>query len=461
MTADDEVVALRAANAALQAENAQVRADLAGARELSAQLRARITELERRKTPPPAFAKANTEQKEAPGARKKRDPRHNAGRRREKPTQIVHHALERCPECGYLLRGQSIARTRQVIDVPPPPPAEVTEHQLLKRYCPVCQRWWTPTPAWDGQVLGQGRVGVRLVSLLAYLRTEARLPIRVIQEYVATLHRVHLSTGAIVDLLDRLRAATTAEREALLAQARASPSAHMDETGWREDGQNGYVWGLTTPGPEAVRYYHYDHSRAGEVATDVLGDFDGHLGTDFYGGYNKYSGKHQRCWVHLLRDLHGLKKAHADAAGVIAWAQDVRALYDEAQAALHGATPLTQPQREHLYRHLEDRAQVLGLAHAGPANKEHPCHALCHRLLRHQGELFQFVRVPGLSADNNAAERMLRPLVITRKISGGSRTPQGTATRMALSTLFGTWKARRLHTFHACLSMLHSALPQI
>ena len=46
--------------------------------------------------------------------------------------------------------------------------------------------------------------------------------------------------------------------------------------------------------------------------------------------------------------------------------------------------------------------------------------------MRHQGELFQFVRVPGLSADNNAADRMLRPLVITRKISGGSRTPEGT-----------------------------------
>ena len=80
---------------------------------------------------------------------------------------------------------------------------------------------------------------------------------------------------------------------------------------------------------------------------------------------------------------------------------------------------------------------------------------------RHQGELFQVVRVPGLSADHHAAERRLRPLVITRTIRGGSRTPAGTATRMALSTRFGTWKARGLNTFHACLSLLHSALPQI
>jgi hypothetical protein len=165
--------------------------------------------------------------------------------------------------------------------------------------------------------------------------------------------------------------------------------------------------------------------------------------------------------VPLLRDLHDLKKAQADNGAVSAWAQDVRALYDEAQAALAGPTPLSQPQREALYRQLEDRAHWLGLQYAGPANKEHPCHALCHRLLRHQGELFQFVRVPGLSAENNAAERLLRPLVVTRKISGGSRTPAGTATRMALSTLFGTWKARGLNTFHACLSVLHSALPQI
>jgi hypothetical protein len=447
MTLEEEVAALRA-------ENAWLRAELAAAQ-------ARIAELEQRKTPAPGFVRANTERKEKTAPRKKRAPEHNAGRRRAAPTQTVQHAYERCPDCGYLLRGHSVARTREVIDLPPPPPVAVTAHQILKRYCPVCQRWQVPAPDWSGHVLGQGRFGVRLVSLIAYLRAEARLPVRTIQEYLATLHQVHLSVGAIVDLLARLRDTTGAERAALLAQARGSPLAHMDETGWREDGQNGYVWGLSTPGPQAVRYYHYDHSHAGAVATDLLADFNGHLSTDFSGVYNAYGGKHQRCWTHLLRDLHDLKTTHAADGEVLAWAQDVRALYDEAQTALRGPPPLTSPQREGLYRQLEDRAHVLGLAHAGAANKAHPCHALCHRLLRHQGELFQFVRVPGLSADNNAAERMLRPLVITRKISGGSRTPSGTATRMALSTLFGTWKARGLNTFHACLSLLHSALPRI
>jgi hypothetical protein len=101
----------------------------------------------------------------------------------------------------------------------------------------------------------------------------------------------------------------------------------------------------------------------------------------------------------------------------------------------------------------------LGLRHAGAANKAHPCYALCHRLLRHQGELFQFVRVPDVAADNNLAERSLRPLVIARKISGGTRSPQGSTTRLALASLFGTWQARNLNPFHACLSLLHSSLP--
>src|SRR5256714_15626200 len=76
----------------------------------------------------------------------------------------------------------------------------------------------------------------------------ARLPLGTIQEYLATLHQVRLSTGALADLLERCghatapeRAlllercghATAPERALLLAQARASPVAHMDETGCR------------------------------------------------------------------------------------------------------------------------------------------------------------------------------------------------------------------------------------
>jgi len=440
MTLEDEVVALRAEVAAL--------------RDALAQAQERIAELERRKTPPPAFVRPNTPPKGPATPRTKRAPEHNAGRKREVPTQIVPHALERCPDCGYLLRGESVARRRQVIEVPAPAPAVITEHRLLKRHCPVCDRWWTPRVDFGGQVLGQGRFGVRLVSLIAYLRQRARLPYAAIQQVLATLHGLRLSVGAIVDVLHRLQRATQAEQDALLAQARASPIVHMDETGWRERGQNGYVWGLVTPGPEPVCYYAYDRSRAGAVAAGLLADFAGYLVTDYYCAYNHLGCRHQRCWVHLLRDLHDLKQAHAADAAVVLWAQQVRALYDDVQAAFAGSRVLTARQRAQLARQLEAQAYRLAVVYAG--HKKHPCRALAKRLLRHMGELFAFVRVDDLDADNNRAERLLRPVVVQRKISGGTRSPAGSTTHLGLASLFQTWHLRGLNPFQECFSLLHS-----
>jgi transposase len=442
MSLEEEVVALRAEVAAL--------------REALVQAQARIAELEQRKTPPPRFVRANTPTDRPAASRRQRAPEHNAGRRREEPTQIVYHAEERCPDCGYLLRGQSVARSRQVIDLPEQAAVEITEHRLLKRHCPACDRWWTPHVDFGGQVLGQGRFGVRLISVIAYLRQSARLPLRTIQHLLATLQDLRLSRGALVDVLQRLQQATRSEQEALLAQARASPIVHMDETGWRprENGQNGYVWGLVTPGPTPVCYYTYDRSRAGAVAAGLLADFRGHLVTDYYAAYNHLRCKHQRCWVHLLRDLHTLKQTHVAQPEVVQWAQALRALYDEAQAALTGPTMLTPSQRVHVARRLEVQAARLAVRYAG--HKKHPCQALAKRLLRHQGELFAFVRVDGLDADNNRAERLLRPVVVQRKISGGTRSAVGTATRLGLASLFQTWHARSLNPFHECLALLHS-----
>ena len=79
---------------------------------------------------------------------------------------------------------------------------------------------------------------------------------------------------------------------------------------------------------------------------------------------------------------------------------------------------------------------------------------MCKRLLRHADELFEFVRQPGLASDNNLAERSVRPLVIARKISGGTRSPRGSLTRMDLQTLFATWVAQGKAALAQCYAML-------
>ena len=73
------------------------------------QAQSRIAELEKQKTPPPAFVKANKkkpkEQESKP--RKKREAHSNHARRRGVPTQIVEHRIVACPDCHLRLGGIS------------------------------------------------------------------------------------------------------------------------------------------------------------------------------------------------------------------------------------------------------------------------------------------------------------------------------------------------------------------
>ena len=348
-----------------------------------------------------------------------------------------------------------------MIEIPEPQPVEVIEHQVIKRWCAWCQRWQAPHLDLRGQVLDQCRLGVRLASVIACLRHTLRLPLRRIQAYLQTFHQLRISIGEISELLHHVRRATQPELDRLKVQARASPILHADETSWREAGQSGYVWAFSTPGEAAVRYYEYDPSRAGAVAKRLLGGtFRGHLVSDFYAGYNIYAGKHQRCWVHLLRDLHAFREEHAADTETQAWVKEVRKLYEAAQAFVRGAEPPRQEAREAQYVSLVEQVHVLGLQYARVS--AHPCHTLAKRLLRHEDELFQFVLVAGLSADNNLAERSIRPVVVVRKISGGTQSAEGSKTRMAVASLFETWQARGRNPFEEGVKLLRQTpLPQI
>src|SRR5262249_23919334 len=117
--------------------------------------------------------------------------------------------------------------------------------------------------------------------------------------------------------------------------------------------------------------------------------FKGTLVTDFYAAYNDLPCEHQRCWVHLLRDLHKLKEEYKDNGEVLSWAAQIRKLYDTAQDALigkgrGGRWPPTQQQREMLLVELvEGVAQLTGRYARGNANAKahaaHPCHTLSKR----------------------------------------------------------------------------------
>ena len=127
-----------------------------------------------RSSGPPPFVKPNRSAPERRGPRKKRARNVIPPRKRMAPTPSA--ACAGMPDWDYRLSGESLDYRREVIELPPPQPVEVIEHQIIKRWCPCCGRWRSPKLDLAGQVIGQGRIGVRVASLVSYLRTTLRLP---------------------------------------------------------------------------------------------------------------------------------------------------------------------------------------------------------------------------------------------------------------------------------------------
>ena len=166
-----------------------------------------------------------------------------------------------------------------------------------------------------------------------------------------------------------------------------------------------------------------------------------------------YDGPKQRCWAHLLRAIHDLRALYPDDAQLAQWVDAVHQLYRQARVCTH------PQQKRRRAAQLALKRQLLTICQPFSDDSSAVQAKLCRRIERHIKELFVFVAEPEVPPDNNAAERSLRPVVISRKITSGIRSEQGTDTKMTLASLFGTWRAQGLNPLTACRQLLAS--PQV
>ncbi len=436
-------------------------ASIAELRALVATLEARVHDLERQlaqrdKDDPtkrmPGLKPAATPRRRKTGPRQRRS-RGFSRPLSPTPTEVVLHAADRCPHCQTPLSGGRERWRKEVLDLPPVQPARILHHVYLERTCAACGRRVPPpraTPIELGVLSGRQRLGSELLAQLAVWRTEFRLPLPVIAWGLKALHQLELSEGAIVAALRRVAAAGQPRVAQVLAAIRASPHVQADETGLRQDGTNGYLWSFSTP---TERYYM--HGRRDKTVVDaVLGPtFAGVLSSDFYAAYDHYAGPHQRCWRHLLADIHELVQQHPSNTGLRAWADQVHGVYARARRFVATGSP-DPAGREREQRACEAALLAFCQEHLEADKRVVPQATLCRRIAKYLPELFTFVAEPAVDSTNNAAERSVRPVVVQRKISGGTRSPAGTRTFTTLQTLFGTWRARNLDPLVACRQML-------
>lgn len=406
---------------------------------------------------PPDFIKANVKHKKRQEARQKRKA--NFARHRDIPTKEIFHTYEACPDCGGELGKPTVSYRRQIIDIPLTP-FEVVDHVVFKRWCFYCKKRVQPKVNTTETLIEKQRIGVRLMSIIDLLKEECRQPLKTIQSYLEIVHNLHLSKGTLVNMLHKTAHIGRPTYDALGKKIREADVVFADETGGRENGRNGYYWSFNT---KDIQFLVYDTSRKNKMVTKILGKEDepdcfcGVLSSDFYTGYNIYNGFHQRCWVHLLRDIKKLKEQYSKHPPLNIWAKRIKQLYDEAKG-YHGpghtlSVRAKEQERIAKQQYFEEKLRIITKPWI---QKDSPMSTLSGRIIKHLQELFVFIRFEGIPSDNNTAERILRHTVVSRKISGGTRSKKGSETKSILASLFGTWRLQRKNPLTECQLLLNS-----
>jgi hypothetical protein len=238
------------------------------------------------------------------------------------------------------------------------------------------------------------------------------------------IHSLHL----LADLLQSVP-------EKLLKEYRKAPVKHADETSWRTKGKNGYAWLFTN---EDIRLFRFRQTRSAKVAREVFGEkaLPGVLVVDRYQGYNKAPCAIQYCYAHLLRAVQDLEKEFPKEAEVHNF---VNALATELARAMELRTQKL-PQRRFKNRAAGINKRILEIVNH---DARHPGIWDIQRIFReNRDRLYHWARDPTIPAENNLSERSLRPLVIARKISFGSQSPNGARTREILMTVLHTMQRR-------------------
>ena len=254
----------------------------------------------------------------------------------------------------------------------------------------------------------------------------------------ASSRRGGLNEGTLFSVAHRSAKLLVPSFERLCATLRTCLVLHADETSWRNDGSKAYAWLFAN---SSIAVFLFRATRGSIVPKELFGEdpLQLNLVTDRYAGYNKLPVWRQYCYVHLLRDLKEIEAAFPDDMEVAAFTSALKPL-------LAGAIGL-RAQGLELQDYLIQAANIQALiADAIGREAKHPAVQGFQNIFReHPERLFQWVKSPEIPADNNFAERNLRPTVIARKLSFGSQSDKGMRTREVLMSVLHTARLRGLN----------------
>lgn len=356
---------------------------------------------------------------------------HGRGRKTPESVDEVRRIyLHTCPHCNSEIeRGKRIEK-HTVEDIPP---IEAYRKQVIRyetelQWCKKCKK---RVKAKTKEVIPRSRFGINVLFYVLIHKYIARSSWDTIVWGLAHWYGIQVSKGSLVGMLHRTRKWLGNRYEQILEQIRASPVKHADETGWRVDGINHWLWGFFT---KEHAYYTIEESRGKGVPEKILtgSHHDDVLVRDDYAAYHKLPLNHQSCWAHLLRNSDEAAKAPDASTEVSLLHGELKKMYASIKEII--ARPFKDTERQAAYDHFGKELQ-----HIIEAKYNHQdTMKIQSRISRQGANLLTALLYDNVDLTNNLAERGIRPMVVIRKISGGNRSQEGAKTHAVNMSILQT-----------------------
>ncbi len=359
---------------------------------------------------------------------------------RKKPktiNRIEEVRLDKCPCCGSSDLSECEHIEEHIQEDIILPQTEVILYKRHHYYCKACKK---VVSSKGEDELSKSYIGPKAKSLAAFLKYVIKISDRDIRTIFKKVFDLDIVTSSISGFKDQLKARALPLYKELLETLKDSPFIHADETGWRIDGINHWLWKFSD---KRICVSHIDKSRGQKVVEDMLGEsYDGVLVSDFLSAYNKIITKaKQRCLVHIFRDLKNVIEYWCNDKEVLRYCKRLKSLLEDSITLYKEYLGKEWDERYYSRRaHLKDSLKDFSF----PNPNKRILKRFAKRLDRHKDEILTFLYVKDVDPHNNHAEQQIRPDVIFRKITFGNRSIKGAENHSVLMTILQTAKLNNL-----------------
>lgn len=387
-------------------------------------------------------------------ARRKRNRNGDPRRGQNRDLRVTHRmeiTATRCPVCSSKRivpldpkqRPKGLQRRRKrAIDLVITPGAirrKVVEFRTVAYRCEGCGKSFAPE-RYDRLM----RYFHGLMSWFAYQHITHRLGVRSLAALFYETFGIRVNFWEFSDFRYLLVQKYRKTYNMLLAQLISGPVLHIDETEIKLKDGSGYVWVFAST---SATIYIFRPSREGDFLRPMLKNFKGVLVSDFYSVYDSLPCMHQRCLIHLMRDMN---RAILDNP----FDQELQSITEPFGALLRSIVSSID---EHglKRRHLRPHAKSVDGFFDTLAERIYESNAsksLQERLLRNRQRLFTFLQHDGVSWNNNLAENAIKRVSDYRENVRRSVKEAGLTEYLVLLSLYQTCRLKNVSFLKFLLS---------